>query len=293
MTIRALPTEKWHTGALNVDALPTLGAGLGFRAPFLSDVFLHRSDIDFLEIVADHYFDPTPRKSEELELLAAHFPLIPHGLDLSLGSAEGLDDGYVQRMAALVNRLDPPWWSEHIAFTRAGGVDIGHLAPMPFTREALDVLCRNIRRVQAQIAAPMILENITYTLQWPGADMTEAQFLTELVERTDCGLLLDITNLYTNAVNWGYDPLAFLDGIPLEKVVQFHFVGGEWQAGQLVDSHSQPTPPEVWQLMREACRRTSVKGILLERDENLPPFEEIVGELAQARETGKQWGRWD
>ena len=266
---------------------------MGFWEPFLSEVFLHAGEIDFLEIIADHYFDPTRRKAEELELLAAHFPLVPHGLDLSLGSAEGLDEEYVRRMAALVNQLNPPWWSEHIAFTRAGGVEIGHLSPVPFTWEALEVLARNIRTVQARIAAPLILENITYTLRWPETDMTEAQFLTELVTRTDCGLLLDITNLYTNSVNWGYDPVEFLDTLPLERVVQFHFVGGEWQGGQLIDSHSQPTPPEVWDLMAEACRRTQVRGILLERDENLPPFEEIVGELARARETGRRCGRWD
>ena len=274
-------------------SLPVLGVGLGMREPFLSELFLHRQDVDFLEIIADHYFDATPRKASELELLRAHFPLVPHGLELSLGSAEGLDEKYLARMAALVNSLNPPWWSEHISFTRAGGVDIGHLCGMPFTRDALNILCRNIRQAQERIAAPLILENITYTLNWPGAEMTEAQFLTELVTRTDCGLLLDITNLYTNAVNWGYDPSAFLDDLPLERVVQFHFVGGEWQGGQLIDSHSQATPPEVWQLMEEACRRTRVKAILLERDENLPPFGEIVGELARAREIGRRQGKWD
>ena len=274
------------------DALPTLGAGLGLREPFLSDVFLNRRDVDFLEIIADHYFDPTPRKAEELELLRAHFPLVPHGLDLSLGSAQGLDTAYLERMAALVNGLNPPWWSEHIAFTKAGGTDIGHLCGLPFTRDALETLCKNVRRAQERIAAPLILENITYTLQWPGAEMTETQFLTELVTRTDCGLLLDITNLYTNAVNWNFDADAFLDELPLEKVVQFHFVGGEWQGDQLIDSHSQPAPPPVWELMERACRRTPVKAILLERDENLPPFREIVGELARARDIGRRQGKW-
>lgn len=278
---------------MNIEALPVLGAGVGFRVGLRSDIFLHTKEIDFLEIIADHYFDATPRKMEELQLLANHFPLVPHGLDLSLGSAEGLDTSYLQRMATLVNRLNPPWWSEHIAFTRAGGVDIGHLSPVPFTHEALDALCRNIRRVQAEIEAPLILENITYTLRWPGAEMTEAQFLYELVSRTDCGLLLDITNLYTNSVNWGYDPIAFLDELPLERVVQFHFVGGHWRGDQLIDSHSEPTPPEIWELMAEACKRTSVRGILLERDENLPPFRDIVAELARARQTARLTGQWD
>ena len=273
--------------------LPTLGVGLGFRPPFLSDLFLNRQAVDFLEITADHYIEAASQKASELQLLAAHFPLIPHALGLSLGSAEGLDADYLRQLAAVVNRLNPPWWSEHIAFTRAGGVDIGHLTPLPYTKEAIDVLCRNIAQAKSVIAAPLLLENITYAVTLPGAEMTEAQFLTEIVERSDCGLLLDITNLYTNAMNHGFDIGAFLDAIPLEKVIQIHFTGGEWQEGTLIDSHSRPTPPPVWELMEEVFRRAPVQGAILERDEDLPPFQEMAGELAKARAIGKRRKRWD
>src|SRR5439155_25020083 len=128
----------------------------------------------------------------------------------------------------IVRRVSPPWWSEHIAFTRAGGVDIGHLSPVPFTYEAIDVLSRNIAEVRRYIDVPLILENITYMVEMPGAELNEAQFLTELLERTDCGLLLDVTNLYTNAVNHGYDLQSMLEQLPLERVVQLHFAGGYW-----------------------------------------------------------------
>ena len=272
---------------------PSLGAGLGFREPFLTDLFLSRDKVDWLEIVTDHFLDPAPEKARELELLAAHFPLIPHGLNLSLGSAEGLDDMYADKVAALVNRLRPPWWSEHIAWTRAGAVSLGHLTPLPFTREALSVLCRNIAAMQRRTDIPLILENISYMVALPGAEMTEAQFLTEVVERTGCGLLLDVTNLYANAVNHGGDPADVLDELPMERVMQLHFVGGRWQDGLFVDSHSQPTPPEVWALMDDVLARAPVKGVLLERDENLPPFSELAAELEQARRLGRQRGRWD
>lgn len=272
--------------------LQTLGVGLGFREPFLSDLFLHRRQVDFLEITADHYFDAPPEKEHELELLAAHFPLIPHGLNLSLGSAEGLDADYVRKFAALVKRLDPPWWSEHIAFTRAGGVDIGHLSPLPFTREVIDTLCRNVAEARRQIETPLILENITYTVAMPFNEMDEASFLAEVLERTDCGLLLDVTNLYTNSVNHRYDPSAFLERLPLERIVQLHFVGGHWHDGVLVDSHSQPTQHEVWALMDEVMKRAPVKGVILERDENLPPFGELANELERAREIGRKRRRW-
>jgi uncharacterized protein (UPF0276 family) len=219
--------------------------------------------------------------------------LIPHGLNLSLGSAEGLDMSYAQSLATLVNRLSPPYWSEHLAVTRAGGIEIGHLAPLPFTREAVDVVCRNVAAVRELTEIPLILENITYTVAFPASDMTEAEFLTEITERTGCGLLLDVTNLYTNAVNHGYDLGVFLDTAPLERVVQLHFTGGEWFDGVLVDSHSAATPPEVWSLLAEVLRRAPVKGVILERDENLPPFREIAAEMAQARELGRQARRWD
>ena len=275
-----------------LSSLPTLGVGLSFREPFRSDLFLHRAQVDFLEIIADHYLDASPDKEKELELLAGHFTLIPHGLHLSLGSAEGVDPAYLRKLASLIRRLNPPWWSEHMAFTRAGGVNIGHLAPLPFTREAVEVICRNIAHVRREIETPLILENITYTVTVPGAEMSEAEFLTEVLDRTDYGLLLDVTNLHTNAVNHGYDGSAFLEKLPLERIVQLHFVGGNWREGVLVDSHSQPTPPEVWKLMDEVMSRAPVKGVILERDENLPRFEELLGELEQAREIGRQYGRW-
>ena|SRR5579884_4177724 len=268
-----------------------LGAGLGYRQSMRAEVFQCQDEIDWLEIVAEHYADPSPVVREDLDLLRAHFPLIPHGIDLSLGSAEGIDRVRLEWMANLVERIEPPYWSEHIAFTRAGGIEIGHLSPLPFTREALDVLTHNIRTAREAVSDPRILENITYIVEMP-SEMTEAQFLCELVERTDCGLLLDVTNLYTNAVNHGYDLDAFLADAPLERVVQLHITGGEWAGDLLIDSHSAATPPEVWQLLEEVVARAPVKGVLLERDEKIPPISELLPDLARARAIGRRCGRW-
>ncbi len=272
--------------------LPTLGVGLGFREPFRSDLFLARDRVDFLEITADHYLDASPEKERELALLADHFTLIPHGLNLSLGGAEGLDPAYLAKLAVLVHRLNPPWWSEHVAFTRAGGIDIGHLAPVPFSNEALDVLGSNIAEAREQIDIPLIVENITYTIALPGAEMGEADFLARLTDRAGCGLLLDVTNLHINAVNHGFDPLEVLDRLPLDRVVQLHFAGGEWHGGRLVDSHARPAPPEVWELLEEVVARAPVKGIILERDDDLPAFGELLDELDRARAIMKAHGRW-
>ena len=272
--------------------LPTLGVGLGFRPSFLGELFLNRDRVDFLEVTADHYLDASPAKSRELDLLADHFPLIPHGLNLSLGSAEGLDLAYLDAVAALVRRLDPPWWSEHIAMTRAGGVEIGHLAPVPWTREALDILARNLDEVRRRVDVPLILENITYAVALPGAEMGEADFLAELTRRTGCGLLLDVTNLHTNAINHGLDPAGLLVNYPLDRVVQLHVAGGHWHDGELVDSHSGPCPPEAWVLVDQVLVRTPARGVILERDEALPPFAELLAELDHARAIGRRHGRW-
>ena len=283
-----------HQSAFRIShsAIVPLGVGLAFREPFRAELFLRRQDVDFLEITADHYLDAAPAKERELDLLAEHFTLIPHGLDLSLGSAEGLDFAYLKKLARLVERLNPPWWSEHLAFTRAGGFSIGHLAPLPFTSEAIAAVARNVERVRDFIAAPLILENITYLFAAPGGETDEARFLTEVLQATDCGLLLDVTNLHINAANHGYDADEFLARLPLERVTQLHFVGGHQHANWQIDSHSQPTPAGVWDLLEKVLARAPVKGAILERDENLPPFGELVAELAQARDLGRKYGRW-
>jgi uncharacterized protein len=286
------PTKDTGSVSQELSGLPCLGVGLGYREPFRSDLFLHQTEVDFLEITADHYMDAAPEKLRELELLAEHFTLIPHGLDLSLGSADGVDAVYLEKFAALIERLNPPWWSEHIAFTRAGGVHIGHLAPLPFTREAVATLRRNIAAVRQSIATPLILENITFVVSLPGAEMSEAEFLNEVLEQTDCGLLLDVTNLHINAANHRYDPLAFLEKLPMERIIQLHFVGGDEQNGILIDSHSQPASPEVWTLLERIVEGAPVRGIILERDENLPPFSDLLGELERARGIGRRHQRW-
>lgn len=273
-------------------ALPVLGVGLGYRQPLRADLFRQGGSVDFLEITVDHYLDASREKERELKLLAEHFTLIPHGLNLSLGSAEGLDNEYVRKVTALVQRLDPPWWSEHIAFTRAGRREIGHLTPLPHTREAIDAVCRNIAEVRRYLEVPLILENISYTVAMPGGEMTEAQFIAEVVERTDSGLLLDVMNLHANAVNHGYDSALFLEQLPLDRVVQLHFVGGHWSNGVMVDSHSQATSEEVWTLLEDVVARAPVKGMVLERDQNIPPFQQLTDELQRARDIGRRHRRW-
>lgn len=264
--------------------LPHLGVGLGFREPLRSDIFIHRDAIDLLEITSDHYLDAAGYKRDELAMLRDHFTLIPHSLELSLGSAEGIDERYLDKLAALVEEVKPPWFSDHICFTRAGGIKIGHLAPVPYTEEALDVFACNIERVKKTIDTPLILENITYDLIFPSSEMTEAEFISRVAEENDCGLLLDAANLYINAQNNNYDWRELLGRLPLERVVQLHFVGSHRRGGRLIDAHADRTDDEIWNVFEEICVRCDIKGAILERDENFPEFSELVEELNRARE---------
>ena len=265
-----------------VTDLPFLGAGLGYRAPLRSGIYQHRHELPVLEIIADDYFNPTGEQRDELDLLAAHFVLLPHALGLSLGSADGIDGKYLDQLAALIERLHPPWWSEHIAFTRAGGIDIGHLTPLPFTQEAVDTLATNVAQVRRSISAPLILENSATTFTLPG-DMDEPAFLSAVIAATHCGFLFDVTNLHVNAVNQGFSASAALDHLPLDHVVQLHFTGGHRRVDLEIDSHAYPTPEPVWALMAEICRRAPVRAAILERDQRLPPIGELLEEVRRAK----------
>jgi len=264
--------------------LPSLGVGLGYRSQFRHSLFSHQSSVDFLEIIADHYFESSPHRRTELDLLHSNFPLIPHGLALSLGSADGLDDQYLKLYCELVNRLKPAWCSDHIAFTRAGGIDIGHLTPLPKTNSSLTVLRENIRRVKDMTDVPVILENITENIRFPEDEFSDAEFLGRVCDQNDIGLLLDVTNLFINSVNHRFDPIKVLERLPRDRVIQLHFVGGYFEDGKWVDGHGDATQEEIWQLLDEVVSRFAVHGIILERDELIPPIEELLLELNRASE---------
>jgi uncharacterized protein len=260
-----------------------LGAGVSLRRAHVAEAIVYSDALDLVEIVADHFFDPVPRENHTLLALQERFIVVPHGLDLSLGSAEGVSLGYLERLGAIVDIVRPPYWSEHVAFTQAGGRRIGHLAPIPFTFEALDVMTANIARVAQRIDRPLILENIACSFEIPYAELSEGAFLCALVERTGCGLLLDVANLYYNALNRRKDPLELLDAFPLSAVVQCHLAGGHHGAGEWIDSHAYPVPEPIWGLFEEVARRAPLLSAIVERDENLPEFRELAAEAERAR----------
>lgn len=276
------------SGMPDFSSLPSLGVGLGFRPVHREEIFRHRHSIDFFEIVADHYYSPSPIKQAELELLKNNFPLIPHGLGLSIGSADGVDARYLRNFQAVVEAIGPAWCSDHIAFTRAAGIEIGHLTPLPKTSASLGLIRDNLRRVRDSISTPLILENITESIRYPEDQFTDAEFLGRICDENDVGLLLDVTNLYINSVNHRFDPILVIERLPRDRIVQIHFVGGRIENGRWVDTHDAATPDEIWQLLEAVLALAPVKGVLLERDERIPPLGELIPELERARSLYQQ-----
>lgn len=265
------------------EGLPVLGAGLAYRGEIEEQIKANRTKIDFLELISDHYIDTNPFKDQELADLSEIFPIVLHGVAMSIGTAAPLEDEYLRSLARIARKSNALWLSDHLCFTKAGGIDLGQLTPLPFTEEAIEVVCQNVKRVKRHVNAPFLLENITYYFPIPGAEMGEAEFITRVIKQADCGLLLDVTNLFTNATNHHYDPYEFLKSIPLDRVVQIHLAGGMWMQEVLIDSHSHAVPVEVWELLTWVVAHSPVKGILLERDDNFPPISELIGELEAAR----------
>lgn len=242
--------------------------------------------IGFCEVIAESLGTPGGRwrraavtvPDELAALIARGIPAVPHGISLSLGGAEPVDERRVSHLAECARALNAPLVSEHIAFVRAGGVEAGHLLPVPRTRESLDALARNISRTQRELEVPLAVENIAALFEWPDAEFTEAEFLRELVERTGVHLLIDIANLYANARNHSRDPLTELLRLPTERVAYCHVAGGREIAGRYHDTHTHPVPPEVLALVAEFSASRSVP-LMLERDGNYPPAGELVAEL--------------
>lgn len=273
------------TPADRLSNIPFLGSGLGFRRELKEHIFEAKDRIDFLEIITDQYVE-SPQRITELEEACKLFPVIPHGIGLSVGSAIPLNRDYLRAVKEVVDTVDSPYYSEHLCMTRAPGIDIGHLSPLWFTEEVLKIAIDNVLFVQDFLGRPLVLENVTYHFAIPQASMSQPEFFWHLVEATGCGILLDVTNVFINSTNHGFDPEGFLDQMPLDRVVQLHLAGGFWKDGVLIDGHCEQVQEETWDLLARLTRKTrSVRGSILEHDKNFPEdFALLLQTVERTRE---------
>ncbi|MFD8916877.1 DUF692 domain-containing protein, partial [Streptomyces sp. NPDC059569] len=269
---------------------PQLGIGIGWR-PEIADTVEALSGVDWVEAVAENIC-PGHLPDSLVRLRERGVTVVPHGVSLGLGGADRPDARRLADLAERAEALGAPLVTEHIAFVRAGGaltaspvLEAGHLLPVPRTRDALRVLCENIRIAQDSLPVPLAVENIAALINWPDEEMSEGRFLAELVERTGVRLLIDVANLHTNQVNRGEDPAKALDELPVEAIAYVHVAGGVERDGVWHDTHAHPVTAPVLDVLAELRARVAPPGVLLERDDDFPPATELAGELTTIRET--------
>ena len=260
------------------------GFGLGLRPPHYAEFLAGTPQVDFVEVISENFMVAGGRPLRTLEQVRGHYPVALHGVSLSIGSADGLRGDYLARLKLLADRIEPLWVSDHLCWTGNAHFNSHDLLPLPYTSEALDFVCANIAHAQDVLGRALLIENPSSYLSFPGADMTEWEFIAAMAARTGCALLLDVNNIYVSAQNHGFDAIEYLHGIPADRVRQIHLAGHSQGEHLLIDTHDQPVPDPVWALYDVAVARFGAVATMIERDDNIPGLDELLSELAVARQ---------
>jgi uncharacterized protein len=262
--------------------------GLGWRRELAAGIFANLDRIDVVEVIADDYFDAPKRERRALRTLAAQTPLVLHGVTLGLASSVQTETRLLEKSARLFDEVRPDYWSEHLAFVRGGGIEIGHLTAAPRTKATIEGAAENLARATKIVGAAPLVENIATLIEPPGSDFDEATWIAEILCSTTCDMLLDLHNLYANGLNFNYEPIDFLAKLPLERIKAIHLAGGKWVSAQgtrrLLDDHFHDVPDPVYQLLTEVgARATQPLTVILERDGNYPSMDCLLEQLDLAR----------
>ena len=274
-------------------ACPVLGVGLGLRRPLLEDTLTAGGLIDWLEFTPENFMGRGGQARQMLTRAREKFPLVSHGVSLSLGSLDPLSAAYLAELEALFEWTNPHWFSDHLCFSSFNGHYFNDLIPLPRTQETVNHVADRVRRLQDRFQKTVLIENVSQYLNAPGDELPDAEFISRILTQADCGLLLDVNNVYVNSVNHGFEPLDFLSQIPLERVVQIHVAGHHQFPEGLVDTHGAPVCDPVWELLRWTMARCRPCGVMLERDTDIPAFEELVPELQTIRQIWQESGQPD
>ena len=262
---------------------PFEGFGLGLRPPHYADFLEREVPVDFVEVISENFMVRGGRPLYILDAVRERHPVAMHGVSMSIGSVDGVKLDYLRRLKTLVDRVDPLWVSDHLCWTGLEGFNSHDLLPLPYTEEAMDVVCANIARVQDVLERPILLENPSSYLTFAEDEMTEHGFMARMCERTGCYLLLDVNNIYVSGTNHGFDPADYIAGVPVDRVRQIHLAGHSQGKDLLIDTHDQSVPDPVWVLYDIACRRFGPVATMIERDDDIPPLGELLAELDIAR----------
>jgi uncharacterized protein (UPF0276 family) len=265
-----------------------LGFGLGLRLPHYQDVVEGDPRVDWWEVISENFLVAGGNPRRVLRMVRERWPVVLHGVSLSIGSVDPIDETYLARLAALAAEVDPPFVSDHLCWSALGGHASHDLWPLPYTEECLDLVVDKVGRVQDRLRRQILLENPSSYVTFAASQVPEAEFLAEVARRADCGILLDVNNVYVSSTNHGWDAAAYLAAIPPERVAQIHLAGHSDHGTHLLDTHDHPVGEAVWQLYGEAIARFGSVATMIERDDHIPPLDELVGELDRAREIAGQ-----
>ncbi|HPY41207.1 MAG TPA: DUF692 domain-containing protein [Thiolinea sp.] len=267
---------------------PPLGFGLGLRKEHYSTVLETLPEVDWFEILTENYLVPGGKPLYFLDQVCERYPVVMHGVSLSIGGTDPLDFDYLRQVKTLIRRTNARWISDHLCWTGQGGINAHDLLPLPYTEEAVRHVVERIRQVQDYLEHPFLLENLSSYVTYQQSYMTEWEFLSAVAEEADCLLLLDINNIYVSAFNHGFDPLAYLDGVPKARIQQHHIAGYSQYPKHIIDTHDQPVADPVWALYAEAVKRYGKVSTMIERDGNIPELQVLLDELQIARDIYQQ-----
>jgi uncharacterized protein (UPF0276 family) len=264
-------------------AFPRLGVGVGLRRPHYTHVLDARPAMDWFEVIAENFMVDGGRPLAVLEAVRANYPIVLHGVSLSVGSTDPLNRDHLRRLAELARRFAPAWISDHLCWTGVGGRNLHDLLPLPYTDDVVTHVARRVRDTQDMLERHILIENVSSYLSYTNSTLTEWEFLTAVAETADCGILLDINNIFVSAFNHRFDARRYIDAIPIDRVVQFHLAGHSDHGAYLLDTHDHPIRAEVWELYEYAVRRFGPVATLIERDDNIPEFDELQAEALEAQ----------
>ncbi|MEW6332557.1 MAG: DUF692 domain-containing protein [Pseudomonadota bacterium] len=271
------------TRAATQSERPWLGFGLGLRPTHYETILNESPAVDWFEIISENYLVPGGRPLHYLDRVRERYPLVMHGVSLSIGATDPLDHEYLKQLRALAARIEPRWISDHLCWTGAHGLNAHDLLPLPYTEEALKHVAARVGQVQDFLGRRILLENVSSYVSYPESEMSEWEFLREVAARADCLILLDVNNIYVSSVNHEFSPHEYLDAIPPERVWQFHLAGHRNHGDYIIDTHDEPVIDPVWELYQAAVRRFGRVSTMIERDDNIPPLAELLAELDHAR----------
>jgi uncharacterized protein (UPF0276 family) len=264
--------------------LPHLGHGVGLRTVHYPHVLDRTARADWFEVISENFMIKGGRPLQILEKARELAPVVLHGVSLNIGGTDPLRRDYLAELESLIRRFAPAWVSDHLCWGAIGGRFAHDLLPLPYSEEAVRHVAARIRQVQDRLGRRILIENVSSYITYSISSMPEWVFLSAVAEEADCGILLDVNNIYVSAVNHGFSPLEYLSGVPAERVGQIHLAGHSSQGDLLIDTHDHPVPTPVWRLYREAVRRFGAVSTLVEWDDQIPSFDELIAEANRARE---------